>query len=41
MAKHNYNAERTNILRLLSSCRIDAKQAEELLAAIEHKEELR
>lgn len=37
----NYNAERTSILRLLCCSRIDLKEADELLAALEHQEEMK
>lgn len=40
MAK-NYNSERTGILRLLCCSSIDFKEADELLAALEHAEEMK
>lgn len=36
----NYNAERIGILRLLCCSNIDLKEADELLAALEHAEEM-
>ena len=41
MKKSNFNAQKSCILRMLSCCTIDADVANELLAAVEHAEEIK